>query len=52
MLLYDLIAPDKISIHALRKERDRSIPVFNLSNVISIHALRKERDADGRCSGD
>ena len=33
-----------ISIHALRKESDKSIPDAVQLDIISIHALRKESD--------
>ena len=33
-----------ISIHALRKERDKVGAVYKMAGKISIHALRKERD--------
>ena len=36
--------PDPISIHALRKESDKSIPDAVQLDIISIHALRKESD--------
>ena len=33
-----------VSIHALRKERDRQSPKSQYADTVSIHALRKERD--------
>ena len=53
-LILSFWSPD-ISIHALRKERDRQVADAVLGGDISIHALRKERDrqvADAVLGGD
>ena len=38
------IKTTKISIHALREERDIASGTTDLDTLISIHALREERD--------
>ena len=42
--LVQTVPPLRISIHALREERDKREKRFCLFDDISIHALREERD--------